>query len=178
MVSLAARRYALALYELARDKGIIAAVNDEWMKVQKTLSDPAVMKKVADPKVGLSEKKALLSTGLGAGSKSFVKNTVSLLIDRRRETEILGVALAYFELVERGEGVLRIDLETAQELAADTRERLVGGLSKAIGKKVVLNVKVMPELIGGMRLIVDSRLIDGSVKKRLDVLSRRLKAAV
>lgn len=178
MISVAARRYAQALFELAREKNLTAEATADWTKVREAFAaDHGIAKKLADPKAAVAEKKALVSKGLGS-KKSLVLNTVHLLIDRHRETEILSTALAFFELVEKEAGVLRVGIESAHALSGESLERIVQGLSKATGKKVTADVKVNADLLGGLRITVDSRLIDGSVKKRLEVLSQKLKAAV
>ena len=178
MSGLAALRYAQSLLELATEKTALDAVAADWNRLLLAYQgDPSFARKLSDARLSAAEKKALVGGALGA-EKGLVKNTVSVLIDRRREGDILPCALAFFEMLERAQGILRVEVETAQPLAADAEKNLVAGLEKATRKKVILSTVVKPELLGGIRLVIDSRLIDGSVKRRLETLAGRLKAAV
>jgi F-type H+-transporting ATPase subunit delta len=179
MISPVAKRYAQALFELASEQKALDAAAADWQAVSAAYrSDAALAKKIEDVRATEADKKRAIGERLGGPGKSLVRNTINLLIDRHRESVILDVALAFFELMEDARGVLRVDIESAQPLAPDAEKRVIDGLAKATGRQIVANVKVAPELIGGMRFIVDSRLMDGSVKRGLERLSQQLKAAV
>ncbi len=175
----AAKRYAEALFELAGEKGVLEPVSEGLLKVREALKgDAQGAKTFFAARVPAAEKRRLADEKFLVGVHDYVANTVRLLVDRRREGGLMTLILHFFELREQAEGILHADVEVAREMDEEARRALTDKLSQVTGKKVVANVQVNPDLIGGMRVCIGSTLIDGSLKKSLDALGARLKAAV
>ena len=79
------------------------------------------------------------------------------------------------EVHERGEGIMRIQVETATQLETAEQAALWEKLEATTGRTVIMEPRVIPEILGGVRLIVDSRVVDGSIRHRLDRLKKELK---
>ncbi len=175
----AAKRYAEALFELASEKNALDEVSEGLMKVRQALQgNPEAAKSFFDSRVPAAEKRKIADEKLIGGVHQYVANLVCLLVDRRRESGLMSLILAFFELREVADGILHASIEVAREMNDDDLAALNEKLSKATKKKVVSDVTVNPDLIGGLRITIGSTLIDGSLKKSLDTLGARLKAAV
>ncbi len=179
MSEAAAKRYAEALYELASEKNVLEPVSEGLMKVREALREnPEAAKSFFAPRVPATEKRKIAEEKLLGGVHEYVANLVRLLVDRRRECGFLSLVLRFFELRESAEGVLHATIEVARDTNDEEIAALNEKLSTMTKKKVVSEVTVVPELIGGVRITIGSTLIDGSLKKSLDTLGARLKAAV
>ncbi len=179
MSKAAAERYAGALFELAVEKGVVDAVAEGLLAVRKALQDDAgAAKDFFAPRGTAQEKHRIADTKLLGDVHPLVANLVRLLIDRRREGSLWSLILCFFELREQADGVLRLTVETARPLDEAGREGLTDKLSKATGKKVIPEVRENAELLGGMRITVGSTRIDGSLRRSLEGLGKRLKSAL
>lgn len=172
-----ARRYAEALFALAREKGQAEAVGNDLVALRGVLeSDKAAQRAVADPKMGRGERKATFEQKLLPGRHALVKGLLSVLIARRREALLPAVMRAYGETFERSEGLLRISVQTATELAPPALQSIEQKLRQATGRPLKLTAETKPEILGGMRFLIDSTLIDASVRSQLDRLERKMLA--
>lgn len=174
----AARRYAEALFELARDKDVVGPVSDGLMSVRERLAaDVDLARTVLDPRRSRDEKRTAIDE-LGDGVHPYVVNVMRLLVDRRRADGLLIMILEFFELREKAVGVVRMHVDSARELTDEDRERLKARLCEATGKRVEITTSVDAELIGGLRIRVGSTLIDGTIKRRIESIGARLKRVV
>ncbi|MCA9321001.1 MAG: ATP synthase F1 subunit delta [Planctomycetes bacterium] len=175
----AAKRYAEALFELAHEKKALGPVADGLLSLRQRLADDAALRQAFfDPKGSIESKKTLVDGKLGQGLHQYVVHLVKLLCDRRREGGLMTLILHFFELKEAADGIVQVLVESALPMDEEARSALAERLSKATGKKVQLELQVVPDLIGGLRLTVGSTRIDGTVKRRYEDLAQRLKAAV
>src|SRR5436190_14922786 len=109
-----ARRYAEALFSLAREKGQAADVGADLAAVRGILEGDAVAKRaIRDPKMSRLERKAAIEQKVLPGRHRLVTGLVQVLLARRREELLPAVLRAYAEALEREEGLLRISVETA-----------------------------------------------------------------
>lgn len=179
MSAAAARRYAEALYELAAEQNCLAEVAGGLDGVRKALAgDRSLMGNLLSVRATGPEKHALIEGKLAAGAHPFVGNVIKLLVDRNREADLPAFLLGFFEHMEEEQGVLLATVETAQPMSDDEVASLSAKLSEATGKKVVLQSETVTELMGGLRLTLGSTRIDASVKRQLDNIEARLKAAI
>ncbi|MSV28674.1 MAG: ATP synthase F1 subunit delta [Bryobacterales bacterium] len=105
-----------------------------------------------------------------------VKNFLMVLIDHRRSGALSEVIASFEAEIDGRLGVVRADVRSAQALSADQVQALAAELARVTGKKVKLDPKVEPELIGGVQVRIGSTVYDGSVQGRLDALGRQLRA--
>ena len=169
------RRYATALFELALKQNVQTEVRRDVEAIGRELSVPVVRAYLFDTRIPLEERRAKLAPLL-EGMHEFTQNFVGLLFDKRREEVLRDLYQAFNErqLVEEQatEGVVM----SPTKLSGEEVGQLASALSKKLGKKVHLDNQVVPELIGGVRVIADNRMIDYSVRGRLDDMRRKLLA--
>ncbi|HEX5011957.1 MAG TPA: ATP synthase F1 subunit delta [Planctomycetota bacterium] len=171
-------RYASALHELAVKAGAADKAGADLHALGARLAtEPAAQAQLASPRLPREKKRALLQTLLPAGCHDLVRRTLMLLVDKGRAGEVLGLAAAWDEVALAASGRAIATVTTAVPLDEAGRSRLVSQLARLTGKTIVLQEHVEPELLGGARILVGSRMIDGSVAARLAALRERLMAA-
>jgi len=171
-----ARRYVDALFELARKQGALEEVGAGVKRVAAELAVPAVESYLFDTRVPLGERRSKIER-IAAELHPLVRNFVGLLFDKRREEVLRELEEAFHrrKLVEDGaaEGVV----ESAQPLGAGELSELSAALGRRLGKRVHLENRVVPDLIAGVRVTVDNRMIDYSAQGRLEGLRRKMAEA-
>jgi F-type H+-transporting ATPase subunit delta len=169
------RRYAQALLELASKAGAVERVQRDLSSLAaKIRADESLALKLESPRVTRAQKRELLATALGAGQRDLVRSTVLLLVDKGRAALVPELAEVFDEAAREAAGEARAQVTSAAPLEPALRDRLVERLSAASGRKITLEERVDAELLGGLRVVIGSRMFDGSVKRRLEELRARL----
>lgn len=173
-----ARRYASALISLAQERGQLDQVADDLSGLKRALeAEPGILKKLSDPRTNAAEKRAFVSEKLEKGRHELVKNLLGVLARRRRESLLPELFFALGEEIEKATGLVRVELETAVAPEPAFLAELTAKLGTATSRTVVLESRVRPEILGGLRLFVESKLIDASAASKLDRLKKLLLAA-
>jgi len=176
MIDPVTSRYAEALFGLARKRGALEAVRADVRRLAELCAGDGAGAFVFDERLPLAERRKRFlerASGLSPLGADFL----GLLFDKRRIEVLrhLGAAFHRRDLAERGaaEGVV----ESARKLAAEDLARLAATLGPRLGKELVLQNELRPELIGGLRVVVESRMLDASLAGRLEGLRKNLLAA-
>jgi F-type H+-transporting ATPase subunit delta len=170
-----ARRYATAVFTLASDAGSVDSVGSELAMILRTIhSDPAILQYFTSPVVNRVEKEQTLLESLRGKVGDVPLHTLLLLVRKRRESLLEELVTEYDKLARAARGVEPLVVTTARELSDGDVRALVGRLERTYGKKFEASVTVDPSLIGGVRVGIGDRMIDGSVAGRLEELTRTL----
>lgn len=169
-------RYSQALFELALEKGRLDAVQRDVERVAGEVRDPRLRAFLLNPRVAREDKRRTLAPWLGAFD-GLTRNFVGLVLDRGREAVLLHVGDAFRQLVLRRRGATEGVVESARPLPAAELEKLARAVGLRLGKEVLLENRLVPDLIGGVRVFVDNRLLDHSVRGRLAGLRKRMRQA-
>jgi F-type H+-transporting ATPase subunit delta len=171
------RRYARALLEVAVPNGTADEVADELEHLSEALSVSEDLRNVLFNPAFDHKQRHLVVNELGRalGLGPTVHSLARLLVDRDRFKQLDGIADSYRELADEHAGRARASVRTAAPLPPEVSTRLELALSKAISRKVSIEVGVDPSLLGGAVAQVGSLLFDGSVKTELEDLRRTLK---
>ncbi|HME80485.1 MAG TPA: ATP synthase F1 subunit delta [Candidatus Eremiobacteraceae bacterium] len=171
-----ARRYSSALFSLASEAGAVDATVAELDAFVAALGeDPALAQFFESPVVDRSTKQQILEKTL-SGASELVRNFVILLARKRRENLIRIIARQMHELLDRHAGVERATIDMPAPLPADELAALTRRLSDVYKRTIVPQVKVQPELLGGLIVQVGDRYVDASVSGKLEELRRHLLA--
>lgn len=168
-------RYSQALFDLALEKGKLDAVKADVERIAAEIAEPRLRSFLSNPRVGREEKQRALAPLVGS-LDALTRNFVGLVLDRSREDVLLHLAQAFKRLVLQRRGATEGVVESARPLAPEQLSLLARSVGARIGKEVTLENRLVPELIGGVRVFVDNRLLDHSVRGRLAGLRKRLLA--
>ncbi len=170
-----ARRYAQALFDLARDKGQIEQVDGEFSMVVNLIESNRQLKAVMDDVLIAPDVKRGLVEKLLTGKVSpMFMNFLTLVVRKRRESYLAQMYRAFLDLANEARGVVEVEVRSAVQLPDETLQRLEGKLVSRLGKRVKFSTQVAPELLGGLVVRVGDELMDGSVKTRLHRMHDRL----
>jgi F-type H+-transporting ATPase subunit delta len=157
------------LLELGVEEGSLDRLVDELTTVaQAWEASHELRNAVENPLVPHDVKKAVigeLATQIGATPTT--RNTLLLLVDRRRTKTLPYLASYLRELADARKGVVRAEVTTAAPLSDAYYGRLQAQLEKMTGKKVVVDRKTDPALIAGVVTRIGDRILDGSLRTRL-----------
>ena len=171
-----ARRYARALFGIGVDAGKFEALGDELSELASLWNQSAELRQALEnPVFRPEEKRAVLREHPARVAPTpEVQRFVLLLLDRRRIVLLPAIARAYRELADAQLGRVRADVTSAEPLAPATLDRVRRSLEQRTGKKVIIELAVDPELIGGVVARVGDLVLDGSVRTQLADLRARL----
>ena len=166
-------RYAGALFGLAQRTGVLDAVGRDVEQLGLQMASPGVRDFLCGSQASLAERRAGLDK-LSADYHALTKNLLSLLLDKRREAVLVGLpdAFAQRRLQEQGAG--EGEVAAARPLDAADLDALAASLGKLLGKQVLLKSRLAPDLLAGVQVTVDNRMLDTSVRGRLEGLRRKL----
>ncbi|TAM65881.1 MAG: F0F1 ATP synthase subunit delta [Chloroflexota bacterium] len=177
MATAGARRYARAVFELARETGEIDAWAARLVAVRELFAHPEVSAVLANPSIAENRRLAAVA---GMGSAELDRaglNLAALLVESGRIGDMDGLELEFQRLADEAAGRIRATATTAVALDPADVDRLIADLSARLGREVTLEVRVDPSIIGGLVLQVGDRVMDASVATRLQQLRRRLTTA-
>ncbi len=180
IVSGMAGRYASALYSLAREQNAVDKVAGDLKSFASMIAASSDLERLVKSPVLSAEDQlkgldALLAkAGIGGLSANFLK----LVASKRRLFAIGKMTKDFNTLVDHDRGVTRAEVTVAEPLGASHMDALREALkSSAGGQSVEVDVKVDPAIIGGIVVKLGSRMVDSSLKTKLNAISARMKEA-
>jgi F-type H+-transporting ATPase subunit delta len=175
-VSIVARRYAQALLELGVEEGNLDKLVEEMTTLADAWETSAELRNaVENPLVPHDVKKAVIGElAAQIGATATTRNTLMLLVDRRRTKTLPYLASYLRELADARKGVVRAEVTTAAPLSDAYYARLQAQLEKMTGKKVVVDRKTDAALIAGVVTRIGDRILDGSLRTRLQSIKDTL----
>ena len=172
-------RYATALFELARDEKSIDAVKADLDKFDAMLSESTDLKRlVRSPVFSADMQLKALSAVL---DKAEISGTsaqfLKVLTANRRLFAVTDVIRAFRALVAKFRGEATAEVTVAEQLNDRNLDALKAALKTVTGKDVALNVKVDPSIIGGLVVKLGSRMVDSSLRTKLNSIKHAMKEA-
>jgi F-type H+-transporting ATPase subunit delta len=172
-------RYATALFELADESGQLDAVERQLGILAQALGDSEDLRRlVASPIYSRDEQgkaMAALCDAMDVGAPT--KNLVGLMAAKRRLFALGDVIRDFNALLANKRGVLAAEVRSAKPLSDDQRAALARTLGDVTGSEIKLDEFVDETLIGGLVVKVGSRMIDTTVRARLNQLQTAMKEA-
>ena len=172
-----AGRYASALFELASEERAVADVEKNLAKFQELLDgSPDLQRLIRSPVFSAEDQLKALSAILDrAGIGGLAGNFFRLIAKNRRLFAVPDMIKAFRALSARARGEVEADVTSAFPLKDGQVEALKEALLASAGKDVQLNLRVDPALIGGLIVKLGSRMIDSSLRTKLNTLKVRMK---
>ena len=169
-----ARRYAQAAFEIARERDTM----DAWVGDLEALAEAAAQEGfselVESPKLSIEQKREVLARILPALSAEGL-NLATLLVAKGRLAALAApVAREFHRLLDEHRGIVRAEVVTAVDADQAERDRIEQWLADVTGKEVRLEYRTDASLVGGMVVKIGDRVVDGSVRSKLNTLRRTL----
>jgi F-type H+-transporting ATPase subunit delta len=175
-----AGRYATALFELARDNKAVDAVKKDLDQFEALANGSADLNRlVRSPVFGADEQLKALSAILAkAGITGLAANFLRVITTNRRLFAVRDMIRAYRGLVARHKGEVTAEVTVAEKLNDKNLDALKSALKSVTGgKDIDLEVKVDPAIIGGLIVKVGSRMVDSSLRTKLNSIKFAMKEA-
>ncbi len=169
-----ARRYATAVFQLAQESGKVAGVQRDLHTFVAALdADAQVRRFFRSPVVDRREKETVISDAFSR-LDPIALHTVLLLIRKRRESLVEVIVSQYDELEREARGAQPLRIASARQLSQTELDEIVERLSRTYKTKFDVTQSVDPNLIGGVRIMMGDKAVDGTVAGRLDDIARLL----
>jgi F-type H+-transporting ATPase subunit delta len=172
-------RYATALFELASENHAVDAVGRDLARFGDMLEASADLERLvrspvftADVQIG-----ALGALLEAAGISGLARQFILFTAQKRRLFVIADMIKSYAALVAQAKGEVVAEIVAAEKLSDRHMERLAGELKAAVGREVQIVTHIDASLIGGLIVKVGSRMVDASLKTKLQNLKIALKGA-
>lgn len=178
-VSGVAGRYATALFELAKDERSIDVVKADLDRFDAMVAESGDFARLVRSPVFTAEEqlKALSAILEAAGMSGTATKFLKVLTVNRRLFVVRDVIKAFSLLVTAFRGEATADVTVAEPLSDKNLDALKVALKSAIGRDVSLNVKIDPAIIGGLIVKVGSRMVDSSLRTKLNSIKNAMKEA-
>jgi F-type H+-transporting ATPase subunit delta len=173
----AAHAYAKAVFELAKERGQVAAIGQELDTVAAQIkAEPALQGFFARPWVtGAAKRAAALDIAARLGLSGLARDLVGLAADQGRAAQLAAISEAYGDLVDRDLGRVRVRVQTAVPLTEEERRMLGARLQRTLGgNEVILEETVDRSLLGGFIAESGSYVVDGSLEGQLARMRERM----
>jgi F-type H+-transporting ATPase subunit delta len=180
IISGMAGRYATALFELALDNKAVDAVKKDLDQFETLITDNADFARlVRSPVFGADEQlKALSAVLIKAGITGLTGNFLRVITTNRRLFAVRDMIRAYRALVARHKGEVTAHVTVAEKLSDKSLDALKSAIKSVTGgKDIDLDMKIEPAIIGGLIVKVGSRMVDSSLRTKLNSIKLAMKEA-
>jgi F-type H+-transporting ATPase subunit delta len=174
-----AGRYANALFELAREQDALDQVAENLQGLRALLAESGDLRRlIRSPVISREEQgRAIVALAERAGFHQLTRQFVGLLAHKRRLFALPQIIAVYLEMLSEHKGEVRAELTSAVELSTAQLEAVKERLTASIGQTVTVATAVDPGLLGGLVVRVGSRMIDASLRTKLQRLELAMKGA-
>jgi len=170
--------YARVLFELANAAGAVDAVDAGMRKVVETLRGSVELRDAfADESLPAEKKRAIMSDIFSGSVAPEAVAIATLVIERGMGGSLATIAERFGEIAEAERGIVVAEVTTAVPLTDALRASLTEKLAKSLGRPVTLRERVDGSILGGIRINVAGRVLDGSLSSQLDAMRTTLSNA-
>jgi F-type H+-transporting ATPase subunit delta len=174
--NLVAVRYASALLDMAAEQNLVQQVENDMVALASMMNQSEDLKLLINNPLNSRDAVGNVIAEIARASQfnDLTIRFLGVLAQNRRLNALEGIFIAFKRELQKRRGVVEAKVETAFALTVSQEEELKTALTKAIGSPVSLDLTVNNELLGGMTVIVGSRMIDDSVRSKLARLQSAL----
>jgi F-type H+-transporting ATPase subunit delta len=173
--SAVSKRYAIALFDLAKEHQLIDSMEQELLVVKDVIQNSAEFHTLfQSPKLSIEKKKEIVKDAF-ASLNVFIVNTLMILIERHREDIISEVADHFISLANDLKGIAEAKVYSTRPLTDAEREALSISFAAKVGKKSLRIDNIIDNnMLGGIKIRIGNTIFDGSLRGKLDRLERQL----
>lgn len=173
-LSTIARPYAVAAYNLAKEHKDLGRWSDMLSLMRGVVEDAAMQTVINDPKVQKSDLESVFLDICGKHLSEHGQNLVKVLVEYGRLGLLPAISAAFEALKAKDEGLLQAEIISAVALEEKESKEIIQKLESRFEKKIEVENRVDPELLGGMKIVVGDTVIDTSVQSQLQNLAYTL----
>mgnify|MGYP003652682970 CR=1 FL=1 len=171
-----AHRYATAIFDLSKEDDNIGGIESDLDALQDALSNEEFRDLIHSPIYTRSEQTgAIEALAAKMGLSQTMANTLSLMAQKRRLFVLPQLVTALRGLIAEDKGEIVAEVTSAKPLTKAQSEKLASSLKESSGKTVTLNTTVDESLIGGLVVKLGSKMIDTSIRSKLNSLQNAMK---
>jgi F-type H+-transporting ATPase subunit delta len=176
-LSTAAQRYAAALYELASESRAVDQVSGDLAAISAMVAQSADLKRLVQSPVFSAEQQTGAMGAILAKAKigGLAANFIRLVVSKRRLFALPDMIRAYQAEVAKARGIVTAEVTLAEEATTKQINDIKAALKDVAGKEVSVDVKVDPAIIGGIIVKMGSRMVDASLKTKLNSIRIAMK---
>ncbi|HSP99418.1 MAG TPA: F0F1 ATP synthase subunit delta [Candidatus Dormibacteraeota bacterium] len=175
IVGSVARRYARAIFAVAAEQTTLDQTAAELQLLGAVADDPRIAAALANPLLSTTARRGLAGTiadNLKLGPTT--RNFISLLADHRRLNQLVGIAREFTHILDQQRQRVRATVTSAVPLDDAQRQALIAAFERKLGRTVLAETAVDPQLLGGVVVDVEGTVYDGSVRTQLQSLANRI----
>ena len=170
-----AKIYGSGLYDLALEENKTETVMEQLTEVRRIFSEnPDYVKLLGQPAIPKQERVGLIEEAFGAQAERYLVNFLKILCERGIIMEFAGCCDEYTRRYRIDHNIAEAVVYSAVPLSDAQRGALKDKLEKVSGKTVIMTERIQKSLIAGLRIELEGKQLDGSLKGRLDGISRKL----
>ncbi|SLN42031.1 ATP synthase subunit delta [Pseudooceanicola marinus] len=172
-----ASRYAQAVFDIARENGKLKELETNIKDLAEALaSSDDLRDMILSPIYTRAEQeKAILAVADKLALKPVTRNALGLMAQKRRLFALPQFCQRLNELLAEEKGEVTADVTSATPLSQEQQDKITAMLAETVGKQVALNTAVDEQLIGGLVIKVGSKMIDTSIRSKLNALQNVMK---
>lgn len=175
MARLISKRYAIALFELAKELNKVDDFNNEIQVIYNSIkNDKEFLDVLIHPRISSLEKFSIFENIFKGKVSEEILGLISIVINKNREQEILEILETFLNLVKDFKGITTAYVYSAVKLTENQLKSINEKLNEKLNKQVIIEAYEKPELIGGILINVDGKIIDNSIKKGLEDIKKSL----
>ncbi len=175
MIGSLARRYAKALFALARERQALEPVSAEIQQIATVAAEPSIHDVLNNPMLPPSRRLQVVDLILKEiGPSDLTARFVRVLADHQRIGQLSGIAREYNRLLDQHLGRVKVIVRSPTPLSEDQRKQIVAAFGPITGKSVLATFETDPALLGGVVVEAEGKVYDGSIKTQLERLAKQL----
>lgn len=169
-----ARIYSEAIFLIALEKKSWEEINKSFEEAVAVFSSDSELKKVFISPVIPAKAKHNIIDGVFAFLQKDMRNLLHVLVNKHRERCLNDIYDGYLKLLDGREKIVNVEVYSSSALDAERVKKLSSALADMLKSKIKIEEKVYPDLIGGVVVKTQDRLIDGSLRNYIDQIKEKL----
>ncbi|OGI22042.1 MAG: ATP synthase F1 subunit delta [Candidatus Melainabacteria bacterium RIFOXYA12_FULL_32_12] len=174
-LSTIADRYAIAMIDLGEKTNQLDILGDDLSKINNTFkSNPELLKFLEHPTITADDKKDVINKIFKDAVTDYALSLTKLLLDRNRIFLFPYLVSHYNDILSKKRNITVAKIITAIDIDDDTKNRVKDKLEKALSCSIKLETRINPDIIAGMVIKIGDKIIDGSIKTKLENMKKQL----
>ncbi len=171
--------YGESLYELAKEESLTQSIAEQLAVLQASFhQEPDFLRLLSSPNLTKAERCQILDDSFRGRVHPYLLNFMKILTEKGTIRYFSDCCDAFTAHYDQDNGIVRVSAVTAVALSPEQSDKLTQKLSRITGKKIVLQNRIDPAVLGGVRLDYDGQCLDDTVSHRLDAIRDLLKKDV